>query len=304
MRHGVFDKLSVSLSSSLESAIGMAGGARKVTRRRVLKSVIGVATAGWAVPGSQNASTVASAQDMPVINYRVPRREYVAIKAGSLSVQVEKSLQTADKAVAKKAMDRLVKNVGKALETFPKPAADGLRDIRFFLMHGPQASGGGKTNGLEYIQASAPPYHPELDPRWGDSMVLYCARNYVDITDLWAIKAVVHEYGHAYQLRNWPEQQPDIMRAYKNAMKQRLYCNVKDVNGKTLDAAYATTNQLEYFAELTAIYFAGCNYQPFNRSELEEYDPVGYALVERFWRVREGASAKARAKTGKLSRRR
>ena len=238
-----------------------------------------------------------------MINYRIPRREYVTVTIASHSFQVEKSLQTADKAIAKKAMNRLVKNVDTALETLPRPGSDGLRKIRYFLMHGPQARGGGRTNGLEYIQTNAPPHHPELDPRWGDSMVVYCAQNYVDISDLWALKAVVHEYGHAYQLRNWPEDQPDIMCAYKNAMKQGLYRKVKDVDGKTLDTAYATTNQLEYFAELTSMYFAGCNYQPFDRSGLKEYDPVGYATIERLWRVGEGVSKKAPAKTARRARR-
>ena len=82
-------------------------------------------------------------------------------------------------------------------------------------------------------------------------------------------------------------------------MKRRLYHQVKDVDGKTLDAAYATTNQLEYFAELTCMYFTGCNYKPFNRSELKQYDPPGYAMVERFWRVGQGATERAPAKKSK-----
>jgi hypothetical protein len=271
---------------------------RNVTRREILSSVAGVLAAGSAVRGNRTAS----AGDAPVIDFRVPRREYVAVKVGAHSFQVEKSLQTADKPLAKKAMDRLVKNADSALEAFPKQAADGLRTLRYFLMHGPNARGGGKTNGLEYIQSKAPPFHPELDPRWADSMVVYCAHNYVELSDLWAKKAVAHEYGHAYQLRNWPEDQPDIMRAYKNAMQQGLYRKVKDVNGKILDAPYATTNQLEYFAELTSMYFVGCDYQPFDRSELKKYDPAGYAMIERFWRAGEGASKKAPAKTARRAR--
>ncbi len=134
-------------------------------------------------------------------------------------------------------------------------------------------------------------------------MVLYCAQNYIDLTDLWALKAVMHEYGHAYQLENWPENEPEIVGAYNNATEHGLYRKVKDVDGKMLDAAYATTNQLEYFAELTAMYFVGCNYQPFNRSELKQYDPVGYAMIERFWRVGEGASKTAPAKPARRVRR-
>jgi hypothetical protein len=248
-------------------------------------------------------TTTATAQQPAVINYRVPRRDYVVVTVGSRPFRVEKSLETENKAVAKKAMGRLVKNIDKALDRFPEPAADELRKIRFFVMQGPKARGGGRNNGLEYIQANAPPFHPELDSRWADSMVVYCAQNYVDLSDLWALKAVVHEFGHAYQLQNWPEKQPEIVHAYDNAMKKGLYRNVKSVDGKMIDTAYATTNQLEYFAELTAIYFAGCNYHPLNRSELKEYDPVGYAMIEQFWRVGAGASKKSPAKTAKPARR-
>jgi hypothetical protein len=269
---------------------------RQITRREILASIIGAPAAGQAFSGYLN-QVLAAAQAAPVINYRVPRREYVVVTVDSRQFRVEKSLQTDDEVTARKAMKRLVKNIDKALKSFRKPAADGLRKMRFFLMQGPKAHGGGRNNGLEYIQSDAPPHHAELDSRWADSMIVYCARNYLDISDLWAIKAVVHDFGHAYQLRNWPEKQPEIVRAYENAMEKGLYQKVKDVDGKFLEKCYATTNQLEYFAELTAMYFAGCNYHPLDRAELKEYDPVGYAMIEQFWRVGEGASKNAPAKT-------
>ena len=79
-------------------------------------------------------------------------------------------------------------------------------------MYGPKAPGGGKDNGLEYMHPRNPSDRPELDPRWGDSIVVFCAENYVNLSDLWAIKAIVHEFAHAYQLHNWPEDQPEILR--------------------------------------------------------------------------------------------
>ena len=33
--------------------------------------------------------------------------------------------------------------------------------------------------------------------------------------------------------------------------------------------AYAATNHLEYFAELSCMYFVGCNYEPFDREAWE-----------------------------------
>jgi hypothetical protein len=276
---------------------------QELTRREALHSIAGAWAVGWAIPGYEDAKVDATDQEKPRVNYRVPKRDYVVVSVGPHSVQVEKSLQVKDKALAQKAVDRLVKNIDKALDVLPKHASFGLRNVRCYLMYGPKAPGGGRDNGLEYMHPKTPADSPTLDPRWGDSIVVYCAQNYVGLSDLWAIKSVVHEFAHAYQLHNWPEEQPEIMGPYEDAMKCGLYRKVNDVDGKTLDSAYATTNQLEYFAELTCIYFGGCNYQPFNRSELKQYDPAGFAMVERFWRVGEGATQKAPPKTSRRGRR-
>jgi hypothetical protein len=153
-------------------------------------------------------------------------------------------------------------------------------------MYGPKARNGGKDNGLEYFQKNAPEHHRELDPRWGDAIVIYFAQNYVAITDLWALKALFHEIAHAYQLEQWPEKQPDILAAWENARNSKLYLNVRDVEtGKRLPSAYALTNQLEFFAELSCMYFVRCNYEPSNQKQLKAYDPVGYAMIRKMWKV-------------------
>jgi dipeptidyl-peptidase-4 len=118
-------------------------------------------------------------------------------------------------------------------------------------------------------------------------VVIYSAANYARISDFWALKVLVHEFAHAQQLEHWPENQPDIVQAFEHAAVQGLYKGVKDDKGKVLDKAYAAVNQLEYFAELSCMYFVGCNYQPFDRKELEKYDPDGYAMVETMWGVKK-----------------
>ena len=274
---------------------------QEITRREALHSIACAWAVSWAIPGFQDAKVDARAQAKPQVNYRTPKRDYVLVSIGPRSFQVEKSLKVEDKAVAQKAVDRLAKNIDKAFYILPDHASFGLPNIRYYLMYGPKARSGGKDNGLEYIHPKTPADSPSLDPRWGDSIVVYCAENYVWLSDLWAIKSIVHEFAHAYHLHNWPEDQPEIMRPYEEAIKRGLYRKVKDVDGKTLDSAYATTNQLEYFAELTCMYFAGCNYKPCNRSELKVYDPAGFAMVELFWRVGEGAAKKAPAKISKCA---
>ncbi len=220
-----------------------------------------------------------------VINYRRPVREYKEVRMGSVKVAVEKQLQQDDPQTVEKALERLKTVRERTLAALPAKASKQLSKILFFLMYGPKAKSGGKNNGLEYFQKSAPQYHAELDRRWGDAIVIYSAQNYVQISDLWAQKALLHEFAHAYQLEQWPEHQPDIQSAWEHARDSGLYHNVKDVEtGKTIESAYALVNQLEYFAELTCMYFAKCNYQPTDRGELKAYDPVGYAMIRKLWR--------------------
>jgi hypothetical protein len=206
---------------------------------------------------------------------------------GKWTVMVEKQLKADAPAIAEQALARLTKKLGEALKALPKPCHAKLQGLPIFLMYGPKAKGGGRDNGLEYFQKNGPEHDNQLDPRWQSGVVIYCAENYVQISEFWALKALVHEFAHVQQLEQWPEEQPDILGAWENAMKHGLYHGVKDDRGKTVDKAYAATNQLEYFAELSCMYFVGCNYQPFNRKELKAYDPVGYAMIEKMWGVTE-----------------
>jgi hypothetical protein len=77
-------------------------------------------------------------------------------------------------------------------------------------------------------------------------------------------------------------QHEDILRTYQNAKAAGLYAQVKSVDG-SVGAAYALTNEKEYFAEITEAYFLKNDFFPFTREELRTYDPGGYALVEALW---------------------
>ena len=50
-----------------------------------------------------------------------------------------------------------------------------------------------------------------------------------------------------------------------------------------MQRAYALTNAKEYFAELTEAYYGFNDFYPFNREQLQAFDPAGYALVEQAW---------------------
>ncbi len=229
------------------------------------------------------------------VNYRVPQREYVAVFTNGWTIQVEKQLQAEDPVLAGKAVARLGLKLNESLGVLPEASREKLRKRTIFLMYGPKSRADGRDNGAEYYQPHAPECYPHLDKRWGGNIVMYSAENYVWQTDFWALKLVMHELVHAYHLEQWPEDQADICLAYEKAMSRKLYRNIRDDQGATHERAYAIQNPMEYFAELSCMYFVGCDYAPRNRKELKAYDPDGYAMIEAMWSVKD-EKGKSRSK--------
>ncbi len=219
------------------------------------------------------------------VNFSDPRRKYDSVDLAGWTVLIEKQLVADEPALASNAVKRLEKNLGVVLKTLPVASLIPLKKVNIYLMYGPKSKGGGYDNGLEYHQTTAPAHDERIDPGWRDCIVIYSAWNYVELSDLWAMKALIHEFAHAYQLRQWPEKEPDI-KAWQNAMKLDLYQHVVDTNGMTIDKAYATFNQLEYFAELSCMYYSFCDYPPYSRAALKAYDPEGYDMVDKRWNVK------------------
>lgn len=221
------------------------------------------------------------------VNYREPEREYEEVPAEGWTIQVEKQLVTEEPELAAKAAARFGKKLNEALAAFPEGSHAHLKKVKIFLMYGSKAKGGGRDSGFEYFQPHAPDCYKTLDPRWGNSIVAYSAANYVWQSELWALKLPVHEMAHAWHLGQWPEDREEIVRAYDHAMEKELYRNVHTDQGEDRKQAYAIQNPLEYFAELSCMYFAECDYSPRNRRDLEAYDPDGYAMIRQLWGVKD-----------------
>jgi hypothetical protein len=89
----------------------------------------------------------------------------------------------------------------------------------------------------------------------------------------------------------------EIEECYNSAMKEGLYESVK-VHGPQgpLAKAYACSNCMEYFAELSTAFLGGVDkneefnkWYPFNRQQIKEHDPRAYKLLSRVWKVEEKA---------------
>ena len=221
------------------------------------------------------------------VNFRDPRREYTPVPAAGWTIQVETQALSEEPEIAGKAVARLGKMLNEALAVLPEASRARLKKLPVFLMYGPKAKGGGRDNGCEYFQQRAPDCDHTIDPRWGNSIVVYSAANYEWQSELWALKLPLHELAHAYHLAQWPEDRVEIVRAYENAVNLKLYRHVRNDQGKTIDKAYALENPIEYFAELSCMFFARCDYEPGGRKELQAYDPEGYAMIRELWGIKE-----------------
>jgi hypothetical protein len=226
-----------------------------------------------------------SFQPPKFVNYREPNREYVERSAARWKVFLERELVDEHADLADAALRRLDKKLGELSQLLPEHARARLQRLPIYLLLGEESRAGGRDNGAEYFQHNAPDFFEFLDPRWGSSLVIYSARNYVWLDDDWALRVLIHEFGHAWHLEQWMEKQPDILAAWQNAVDQKLYEEVKDLRGRRIDRAYAATNQLEYFAELSCAYFFRGEYEPFDREALRQHDPIGFAMLEKMWGI-------------------
>jgi hypothetical protein len=94
---------------------------------------------------------------------------------------------------------------------------------------------------------------------------------------------LLHEITHAVHHHLFDYDNPHIIAAYRNAMANDLY-----------KGQYASTDPMEYFAEVTCAYFGHLHYQPHNRDELKEYDPRGYDMMAKVWGTPEAIAAEVK----------
>ncbi len=224
--------------------------------------------------------------ELPAFDLNHPPRKYTERVLSGWNVFVEQQLIDEDPAAAQLAISKLATKLAEVAQALPAPAVKSLQEVKVFLLYGPKATGGGRSSSFQYFRPGAPKYSPYLDERMSNSVLIFSAYNYNYLDALWSVKGLVHELAHAWHLLHWKEKEPGIYDAWAAALKAGLYKSDVAADAKNIKTLrYAAQNQLEYFAELSAIYFVGCNYPPANQSELKAYDRAGFDMIERYWGV-------------------
>jgi len=136
-------------------------------------------------------------------------------------------------------------------------------------------------------------YHPDvawlrehdMNPDKAKCVELAGATNFLTwtIAQPWM---VLHELAHGYhdQFLEKGFENPRILAAYKNAMHLKRYETITQINGRE-EKAYATTNQMEYFAEASEAYFGTNDFFPFVKIELKKHDPEVLDVLNELWRT-------------------
>lgn len=214
------------------------------------------------------------------VDYCSPKRSYYQV-GNSWHIYVEKILVDTDKANADKAINKLEQSLNKIMTLLPRHVVAELKKLDVYLMKGEKS--GVDEGGMSYIRPGEARNYHYLDPRWQHAIVVYSAKTLMYLDDLWTKKALMHELAHAWHISNWPQKYAPIYQPFLQAKNKGLYLNIDDYKGRKIQTAYAIKNQLEYFAELSAMYFVGGNYYPYNAATLKEYDLAGYQMVEALW---------------------
>lgn len=134
-------------------------------------------------------------------------------------------------------------------------------------------------------------YHPDaswlrehdMNPEKAKCVELANARNFLQWThdQPWM---VLHELAHAYHHQFLEEgfENAAVRDAFEDSLEAGRYDSVQRINGRT-EKAYAATNPMEYFAELTEAYFGTNDFYPYVRSELERHDAGAFMLLGQLW---------------------
>tara|TARA_B110000090_G_C13349206_1_gene434188 strand:+ start:99 stop:1274 length:1176 start_codon:yes stop_codon:yes gene_type:complete len=108
---------------------------------------------------------------------------------------------------------------------------------------------------------------------------------------------LVHELSHSYHHKFLPGgyQNTAVHDMYSEAMEQKLYlqcyCKLPDGSKRGPQRAYAASDCMEFFAELSVAYFWQNDnsefnkWSPYNQAQLRELDPSSFKILQKLWGV-------------------
>jgi hypothetical protein len=243
----------------------------------------------WVAVALSASVCVAAVPYAPAADHPAPTRadssdsnlalgHYTTMQIEGWTVHVNDGLNKADRSLSQRVLELLRHQLYQIARRVPDKALARLREVPIWVEH-------------TSPKVTCACYHPNAgwlrdngyDPVKVKSVEIGNAENFLK----WTVDQpwmVLHELAHAYHDRVLPGgyDNPDILAAYQEAMKAKLYGEMLHISGKPR-LSYAANNQREYFAEATEAFFGTNDFYPFVRVELRQHDPVLFRLLERLW---------------------
>lgn len=159
--------------------------------------------------------------------------------------------------------------------TLPEVAVDYLQGVRIWIELTSDWLGAVYHPSTTWLADNGYPTY------WGESIQLANSANYLSWTSIQPAM-VLHELSHAWHHQVVGYSDADIADAYAQALASGRYESVAYAGGGTAEA-YATTDDREYFAELSEAWFWENDFYPFVREDVIEFDPLGAEVIEASW---------------------
>jgi hypothetical protein len=205
----------------------------------------------------------------------VPMRDYARTPMHGFEVLVAPAVlaHPADAARARAELDRQLAAIAT---TVPAPHLEAMRRTRIWVEWDARPAGAAEFHvSADWLRANGYLAEKLAGVEIGN------ARNFVAWSRQDQPWMLLHELAHA-RLHAAPALRAEAAAALAAARAGGLYASVPDANG-TPRAAYALTDEHEYFAELSEAWFGRNDFFPYARAELKAYDPRGAALMQAAW---------------------
>ncbi|MEO2022550.1 MAG: metallopeptidase [Pirellulaceae bacterium] len=216
-------------------------------------------------------SLLAEEKEKPVY---IPTGDYDVVEIEGWTVYVDQRLKQAQPDLATRA-ERLVKiQLYQISLVVPQEQLKRLREVPIWICDR-------KDGPIHYHPKRKwlveNGYNPDKTKAVDISRAINIVRCYRD--QPWVM---MHELAHAYHDRVLSFEEPRVLAAYENAVKQKKYESVQRIGGQSV-RHYALTNHKEYFAECTEAFLGTNDFYPFVRAELRDHDPHMFRLLQEIW---------------------
>jgi dipeptidyl-peptidase-4 len=205
--------------------------------------------------------------------------ETVKLDLHGWTVHADRKLVDGDaKALGARTLSMLGNHLERIAILMPEKQLAEMRKLEIFIEH-------------SHPELGSMQYHPGVDwlnergydPRLVKKVHIPQAAELISRQQMLKHPAVIlHELAHAYHDQVLGFDEPEIIKAYDDAMKKGIYEKSLLHTGETVKH-YATTDHKEYFAEATEAYLYHNDFYPFVNAELKQHDPAAYAVMEKVW---------------------